>query len=365
MADPLTIVGATASVVQLIEFTSKVLTRLNEYRAKAGELPSAFAHIASQLPLLRQILEKTQEGINLQTISHEDAEAIKPCLQGCQQQMQKLDTLLLTMLPEAQDRTAKKLAKGLRSLWKDSDVDKIGAEIDFFVARLNFYCSWSSSKLDPRNQDLLVTIQQRLAPPDPFVNLHKALKLRSAKTGEWYLQGAQFQAYKTQSSYFGWLHGSAGSGKTILSASIIDSLQQFCSKDPARSLAFCFFDFNDAAKQDANSMVKSLLSQFLEKCTRIPSTAQCLSTTTSEKQLLDALKATIEALPVLFVVLDALDECNNRERLFEILKQIQSWGNKSLHILSEDGRVIQKSKKKSSRLLGSKPVECSDGRPAN
>ncbi|RMX78834.1 hypothetical protein D0869_08764 [Hortaea werneckii] len=341
MADPLTIVGATASVVQLIEFTSKVLTRLNEYRAKAGELPSAFAHIASQLPLLRQILEKTQEGINLQTISHEDAEAIKPCLQGCQQQMQKLDTLLLTMLPEAQDRTAKKLAKGLRSLWKDSDVDKIGAEIDFFVARLNFYCSWSSSKLDPRNQDLLVTIQQRLAPPDPFVNLHKALKLRSAKTGEWYLQGAQFQAYKTQSSYFGWLHGSAGSGKTILSASIIDSLQQFCSKDPARSLAFCFFDFNDAAKQDANSMVKSLLSQFLEKCTRIPSTAQCLSTTTSEKQLLDALKATIEALPVLFVVLDALDECNNRERLFEILKQIQSWGNKSLHMLVTSRKEVE------------------------
>ncbi|KAI7486734.1 hypothetical protein KC351_g3099 [Hortaea werneckii] len=346
MADPLTIVGATASVVQLIEFIAKVLTRLNEYRVKTGELPSAFAHVASQLPLLRQILEKTQEGIKLQNISQEDVEVIQPCLQGCQEQMQKLDTLLLTILPEAQERTARKMAKGIRSLWKDSDVRKIDAEIDFFVARLNFYCSWSSSKLDPRNQDLLVTIQQRLAPPDPFVNLRKALKLRSTNTGKWYLQGAQFEAYKAQSSYFGWLHGSAGSGKTILSASIID-----------------------------------------ESCTKIPDAVRRLSTTASEQQLLDALKATIDALPVSFVVLDALDECNNRGRLFEILEEMQSWGNKSLHVLvtscrevdiedaledlvlpenktcleSKGGKEIRKYKKKLNRLLGSKPVGCSDG----
>ncbi|KAI6864836.1 Pfs, NACHT and ankyrin domain protein [Hortaea werneckii] len=225
------------------------------------------------------------------------------------------------------------MAKGLRSLWKDSDVRKIDAEIDFFLARLNFYCSWSSSKLDPRNQDLLVTIQQRLASPDPFANLHKALKLRSANTGKWYLQGAQFEAYKAQSFYFGWLYGSAGSGKTILSAGIIDSLQHFCSKDPARSLAFFFFDFNDVAKQGANNMAKSLLSQFLQKCTGIPDAAQRLSTTASEQQLLNALRDIMETLPMPFVVLDALDECNDRERLFEILKEIHSWGNESLHML--------------------------------
>ncbi|KAI7191295.1 hypothetical protein KC363_g3950 [Hortaea werneckii] len=341
MADPLTVVDAVASVVQLIHFTTKVLTRLDEYRVKAGELPSAFAHIASQLPLLRQILEKTQEGIKLQIISQEDVEIIQPCLQGCQQQMQKLDTLWLTILPEAQERTVRRVAKGFRSLWKDSDVRKIDAEIGFFVARLNFYCSWSSSKLDPRNRDLLVTIQQRLAPPDPFTNLHKALKLRSANTGKWYLQGDQFEAYKAQTSYFGWLYGSAGSGKTILSASIVDSLQHFCSKDPARSLAFFFFDFNDVAKQDANNMVKSLLSQFLQECTRIPDSAQRLSTAASEQQLLHALRDVMETLPMPFVVLDALDECNDRDRLFEILEGVHSWGNKSLHMLVTSRKEVE------------------------
>ncbi|KAI7519891.1 hypothetical protein KC331_g20486, partial [Hortaea werneckii] len=225
------------------------------------------------------------------------------------------------------------MAKGFRSLWKDSDVRKIDAEINFFVARLNFYCSWSSSKLDPRNQDLLVTIQQRLASPDPSPNLRKALKLRSPNTGKWYLQGPQFEAFKGKDSYFGWMKGSTGSGKTILSAGIIDSLQQFCDQDPARSLAYFFFDFNDAAKQDANTMVKSLLSQCLKRCFKIPDAAQSLSIAASEQQLLDALRDTVETLPMPFMVLDALDECNNRERLFEILEEMQSWGNNSLRML--------------------------------
>ncbi|KAI7345806.1 hypothetical protein KC354_g14537 [Hortaea werneckii] len=341
MADPLTVVGAAASVVQLIHFTTKLLTRLNDYRVIAGEFPSTFAHIASQLPLLQHILEETQEGIQLQNISQEDVNVIRPCLQGCQQQMQKLETLLLTILPEAQERKARKYAKGLRSLWKDSDVRKIAAEIDFFVTRLNFYCSWSSSKLDPRNQDVLVAIQRRLAPPDPFLDLRKALKLRSTNTGQWYLEGAQFEAYKAESSSFVWLCGSAGSGKTILCASIIDSLQQFCSKDPARSLAFFFFDFNDAAKQDPDIMVKSLLSQCLERCTKIPNAAKCLSITASEQQILDALRDTMEALPMPFVILDALDECKNRERLFEILEEMQSWGNKSLHVTVTSRKEVE------------------------
>ncbi|KAI7519883.1 hypothetical protein KC331_g20488 [Hortaea werneckii] len=253
------------------------------------------------------------------------------------------------------------MAKGFRSLWKDSDVRKIDAEINFFVARLNFYCSWSSSKLDPRNRDLLVTIQKRLASPDPSPNLRKALKLRSPNTGKWYLQGPQFEALKGKDSYFGWLKGSTGSGKTILSAGIIDSLQQFCDKDPARSLAYFFFDFNDATKQDANTMVKSLLSQCLKRCLKIPDAAQSLCISASEQQLLDALRDTVETLSMPFMVLDALDECNNRERLFDILEEMQSWGNNSLR----DGKEIQKSREKSSRLLGSKPVECSDGQLAS
>lgn len=152
MADPITIVGAVASVVQLIDFSTRVLARLNEYRSNHKELPSAFAQTASQLPLLRQILEKTKDGMNNHSISPDELRAIAPCLQGCQQQVEKLDGILSAILPSADEGRVKKLAKGFRSLWEESDVRKIDAEIQSYVNRLTFYCAWSSSKLDPRNR---------------------------------------------------------------------------------------------------------------------------------------------------------------------------------------------------------------------
>ena len=153
MTDPITVIGAIASVVQLIDFTARVLDRLNEYRSKGHELPTAFVHIASQLPLLCEVLEKSKDGIKGQSISPREVKAIEPCLRGCQQQMEKLEEILAAILPEAQEKMAKRMTKGFRSIWKESEVRKIEAEIESYVNNLTFYCAWSSSKLDPRNRE--------------------------------------------------------------------------------------------------------------------------------------------------------------------------------------------------------------------
>ncbi|KAM0714156.1 hypothetical protein Q7P37_009890 [Cladosporium fusiforme] len=348
MADPITTIGAIASVIQLIDFSAKALARLYEYRPKGDELPSAFMHIYSQLHLLREVLERSREGINNQSISLNEAEAMEPCLHGCQQQMKKLKDILCDILPEAQDKTVKRLTKGVRSMWKESEVHKVDAEIKSYVNMLTFYCAWSSSKLDLRNQDTLTQVQHWLSPPDPCLNLRRSLKLRSAETGKWYLKGAQYEAWKVDGGSFTWLYGSAGSGKTILSAGIIEDLQRYCDVDPARSLAFFFFDFNDAEKQDPISMLKSLLSQFLNRCTNVPEGVQSLYATcensrreASEQQLLQALRDTLDRLPAPFVVLDALDECSNWKALFDILQEMQSWGKDTLRVLLTSRKEVE------------------------
>lgn len=152
MADPATAIGVIAGVIQLIDASAKILARLNEYRTKGDELPSAFMHIHSQLPLLREVLEKSREGINSRQISADEVKAIEPCLRGCQQQMRKLNDILSAILPEVQEKTVKRLTKGVRSIWKESEVRKLDKEIESYMTRLTFYCTWSSSKLDPRNR---------------------------------------------------------------------------------------------------------------------------------------------------------------------------------------------------------------------
>lgn len=152
MADPVTIIGAVASVVQLIDFSMGVLKRLNEYRSKGGELPDTFVHIASQLPLLREILEVSNEGLANQSISLAEVKAIEPCLQGCKQQMEKLKEILSAIQPEVQEGKIKRITKALQSILKESDVRRIDEEIESYVNMLTLYCTWSSSRLDPRNR---------------------------------------------------------------------------------------------------------------------------------------------------------------------------------------------------------------------
>ncbi|GAB7358286.1 hypothetical protein MBLNU230_g2360t1 [Neophaeotheca triangularis] len=347
MADPITAIGAVASVVALIEFSAKIISRIKEYRSKGLELPSAFADIANQLPLLQTILEGLREGIKSQVIDSTDAKALETCLDGCRQQMQKLDELLSKMLPEARDKTLGKMAKSFRSIAKESDVRDIDEKINSYVGRLTFYCAWSSSRLNPRNRQDLISIQQWLAPPDPFMNLRRSLKTRTADTGKWYLQGARYDAWKTGAVPSTWLYGSAGAGKTILNASIIADLQDYCDQDPARSLAFFFFDFNDAEKQVPINMVKSILSQLLDKCPHVPETLQSLYNTCrnggrrpSQEQLLTVLEQTTKLLPAPYVVLDALDECSEREELLGVLKEMQGWNQATLRVLTTSRKEV-------------------------
>ncbi|GAB7332096.1 hypothetical protein MBLNU13_g03981t2 [Cladosporium sp. NU13] len=175
-----------------------------------------------------------------------------------------------------------------------------------------------------------------------------SLKLRTAGTGKWYLQSSQYKAWKAGETLFTWLYGSAGSGKTILSAGIVKDMQESCAEDPAKSLAFFFFDFDDVEKQDPINMVKSLLSQFLNRCEIVPDTVQSLYVVcengqreASEQQLLQAIRDTIELLPAPFVVLDALDECSNWNCLFDIISEMQSWGRDTLRVLFTSRKEVQ------------------------
>jgi hypothetical protein len=194
---------------------------------------------------------------------------------------------------------------------------------------------------------MFARLQRWLAPPDPLSNLRKSFRLRTANTGKWYLQSAQYKTWKTGGGAFAWLYGSPGSGKTILSAGVIEDLQEYCSDDPARSLAFFFFDFNDSEKQDPIGMMKSLLSQFLNKCIRVPDPIRSLYATcengrrqASEQQLLQGLRETLQLLPAPYIVLDALDECSSWNVLLDILLEMRSWDESTLHVLMTSRKEV-------------------------
>jgi hypothetical protein len=146
----------------------------------------------------------------------------------------------------------------------------------------------------------------------------------------------------------------AGSGKTIISyvslqsshtkrtyiidsSSIIEELQSMCQTG-LDALAIFYFDFRDTNKQDARNLLSSLLIQF---CHRSDAFSQILSSLYSahsdgsREPSLDALLGCLKTIlklegqGMLYIVVDALDECPNssgfptqREQVLKVLKEI-------------------------------------------
>ncbi|EQB58404.1 hypothetical protein CGLO_01352 [Colletotrichum gloeosporioides Cg-14] len=113
-----------------------------------------------------------------------------------------------------------------------------------------------------------------------------------------------------------WLNGKPGSGKSILSSSVIKHLQNKCESDPGIALAYFYFNFGNLEQQSVAIMISSLVKQL---CGSRPDTPQAIKNfedykTKGErpdtKTLEDALISSTHGFSDVFIVIDALDECS-------------------------------------------------------
>jgi hypothetical protein len=149
MAEALAVVGIVANIVQLVGFSSKILHRLNEFQASLGETPRSFCVVKSELPLLQHTLEQTREAINAGLIRAETKPALLPAVEGCQEQIKLLDSILEKTLPTSDDSWGKKGRKAILSLHHDAKVESITKILRSYIGILTFYYAAASSTLQP------------------------------------------------------------------------------------------------------------------------------------------------------------------------------------------------------------------------
>ncbi|RGP69537.1 nacht and ankyrin [Fusarium sporotrichioides] len=150
-------------------------------------------------------------------------------------------------------------------------------------------------------------IKSWLRPPDPSINLNHARKLRHKGTGTWLLNKPFFHSWCSGLNRHLWLHGFAGCGKTVLSATILDHL----TKTYDELLLRFYFDFSDGRKQTLDCMLRSLAFQIRPDQ---PST----------KALSEVVRKMLTEEKDVCVILDALDESTTRD---ELLRWIEDTGS--------------------------------------
>ncbi|KAJ5552018.1 hypothetical protein N7535_000035 [Penicillium sp. DV-2018c] len=169
-----------------------------------------------------------------------------------------------------------------------------------------------------------------LTPVDYTSQQSDYLSRRQAGTGQWLLDSKE---------YINWIHtrqatlfcpGIPGAGKTICSAIVIDDLTTRFEDNLDVGIAYVYCNFNRHDEQGAPDLLLSLLKQLAQRKSSVPDAVKDLhkryKTTSTRPQIGDiskALHSVASTYSHVFIVVDALDECESTSRakfLTEIMK---------------------------------------------
>ena len=186
--------------------------------------------------------------------------------------------------------------------------------------------------------DLMQRLSSWFSAPNPSSNLKAAQTKRQEDTGVWLLSNPIYLSWKKEDHSLLWLHGKAGSGKTILSSTVISSLVDDYKSNTI--VTYFYFDFQAHEKQlyhnflnsivvqlfSQNGHVSTILEELYNACDRGRSRPTIQDTLGVLRRIIDATAASV------YVVVDALDECRDRINLLEGLEEIRRWDQGNLHI---------------------------------
>ncbi|KAF9480554.1 hypothetical protein BDN70DRAFT_856548, partial [Pholiota conissans] len=176
-----------------------------------------------------------------------------------------------------------------------------------------------------------------LSAPDSSKNYNEAREKHHADTCEWFLSGTWFREFDEKAGIL-WINGTAGCGKTILCSSIIEKIISLHTKKPSVACVYFFFDGRDSQQdfQQHDKLIRSLIRQLCAYCDGIPSALVQLYGQGHQqpriRSLQDTLHLLLEGFDSVYIVIDSLDECIEREKMLLWIEQIISFNMSNLHM---------------------------------
>ncbi|KAF9889739.1 hypothetical protein FE257_007045 [Aspergillus nanangensis] len=192
-------------------------------------------------------------------------------------------------------------------LMKDALVrDRLAAEKDVM-----FLTKRGHDKDHQLIADWLTSIDYALQQSDFFIR-------RQEGTGEWFLQSSEFQQWLKEKNQTLFCRGMPGAGKTILTSIVIQHLHNTFRHDPTCGIAYLFCNFRQQYEQKSTDLVLSLLKQLVQEQPSMPEIVKDLynnyklkRTRPPSDEVFEALRSVIKSYSRVFIIVDALDECQN------------------------------------------------------
>jgi len=112
-----------------------------------------------------------------------------------------------------------------------------------------------------------------------------------------------------------------------------------CQSDLSKALAYFFFDFNDITKCESDGLIRSILAQLSTHSVASGKPLAALRSKfqsvgqPSRDQIIETLKEIVKELGETFVLIDALDECTDKDKLLDLFCVMAGWNVENLHVL--------------------------------
>lgn len=182
--------------------------------------------------------------------------------------------------------------------------------------------------LDDQN---IAKVNQWLSPVDVDLNHTAAMKLRHSGTGRWFLQSSDFSDWLDSDNAFLWIHAIPGAGKTVLMSSAIEYLKENVQSTDV-GLAYFYCDYKELQKQEPSKILCTLLCQLGKRNKTIFQRLQLFfkdryKENPSFSPGFDELRGNFSGFlegscSQVLLVVDALDECSQRDCIARALKTI-------------------------------------------
>ena len=178
----------------------------------------------------------------------------------------------------------------------------------------------------------------RLSNYDHLALLKQMRKKRHGTTSLWLSKTEEYKCWLNddKSSVF-WCSGILGSGKTVLTAAIIDNI--FCRRLPSEKVSFFFCRYDEEHSLKSRTILSSLLRQALETGVNFPNLEKRLAGLfeNADPDMADfkhLFADVIESSRKQYIIIDGLDECAKSETnsILSILDSILSMTSSNVKI---------------------------------
>ncbi|KAJ6264531.1 ankyrin repeat [Drechslerella dactyloides] len=186
---------------------------------------------------------------------------------------------------------------------------------DILLRRVHDRVAKITSRLE-REEDL--RILEWLTPIDHSLQHNDIVHKRQIGTGQWLLGSDEYQHWLSEQKRILFCPGIPGAGKTFLTSVVVDHLSWFSSNNSATGIAYIYCNFKRKDEQTISNMLASLLKQLARRYSSLPKIIKEMYDRHTHKgnnarpqrdEIFDALRSMVAMFSRVFIVIDALDEC--------------------------------------------------------